>query len=242
MSKWAKGSNISTKEANVLYRTMAFIHDTLTKHKIPYWVTGGTLLGAVRHSGLIPWDDDLDICIMSKDIPKLRKLVATFERGGYELSDGKYDEDDKAEECSIVRNSCDWYIAKNGADLGCDIFVMVNDSKKRTQVTYANPYWRGADNGGVNCYFQKDHIWPLVPTRFGNFFVYTPNNSIEHLNRCYGDDWNAVGMMLFNHRLGKWMKGDKHKLKPDEFLTIRAPRDTCNKFPPQVVPDRIACR
>lgn len=44
-------------------------------HQLRYWLDGGTLLGAVRHGGVIPWDDDLDVGMPATDLKKFLEIA-----------------------------------------------------------------------------------------------------------------------------------------------------------------------
>ncbi|WP_302489657.1 phosphorylcholine transferase LicD [uncultured Mitsuokella sp.] len=57
-------------ELNILLYFDAFCK----RNKLRYYLAGGTLLGAVRHQGFIPWDDDVDVCMPRKDYNRLIKI------------------------------------------------------------------------------------------------------------------------------------------------------------------------
>ncbi|MCC8137790.1 MAG: LicD family protein [Clostridiales bacterium] len=59
----------------ILFDMLSIIDDICKEEDVPYMLGGGTMLGAVRHHGFIPWDDDADICIWRKDYPKMRKAL-----------------------------------------------------------------------------------------------------------------------------------------------------------------------
>ena len=68
-------------------RKIQLVGDIILRHldkvcrenNITYWLSFGTLLGAVRHGGFIPWDDDIDVCMIREDFDRLKELMKTDE-------------------------------------------------------------------------------------------------------------------------------------------------------------------
>ncbi len=60
----------------LLLLMMDDIHQVCTQNGLSYVICGGAALGAVRHGGFIPWDDDIDICMPRQDYDRLRDCMA----------------------------------------------------------------------------------------------------------------------------------------------------------------------
>ena len=62
---------------SVLIEILDEIDRICKKNNIKYFLSGGTLLGAIRHKGFIPWDDDIDIWMTRKNFNRFKKAIKT---------------------------------------------------------------------------------------------------------------------------------------------------------------------
>ena len=76
------GSQLRRDQLELL-KMLRFVADICDANGIEWWLSSGTLLGAARHEGFIPWDDDLDIVLLKRDCKRLERILERLDSKEY---------------------------------------------------------------------------------------------------------------------------------------------------------------
>jgi phosphorylcholine metabolism protein LicD len=174
------------KSIKLLYHMMNDVHQLFTHFKLDYWIDGGTILGLVRHKGIIPWDDDIDIGILKRDVKKFLSLESVLSEVGYSITKVWFG-------YKIFYSN-----RKNieGFDYSfpfIDVFIF-DEINGKYKLYYKKPrdMWPKEE-------WSKNELFPLTPYEFGEIVVMGPAKVLDYLDRLYGEDWDKVAYRQWDH-------------------------------------------
>ena len=190
----------SLQDQKELYDVLYKAIDILEKHNIQYYAWEVTLLGSFRHNGLIPWDDDVDICITHTQVKRIMRIPV---------------KEWKQNNLKLVKHWLGFKIYKTDGVVVPSIdekypykypFLDVFITKKYKGIwSYIKDTWsQRAYNIWPDNTIDNEDLLPLKRRIFdfpgGKRQLYVPNNSIVYLNKHYKGWQNTAHINVWNHR------------------------------------------
>lgn len=192
----------------LLYQIMYDTHTIFCKAGIKYWAVGGTFLGAIRHNGMIPHDDDMDIAIENKDINRFLDLRSEFEKCGY----------------TIVKVWLGYKIFYTNRPLNgrhkysfpnVDIFPMKEVDNKLI------PLYKSVREMWPKEWYPTNELYPLKKYKFADFWIYGPAEHQTYFDRAYNKDWNKIMYRDYDHEEEEVMEKVKVKITPKDRVPAK---------------------
>lgn len=255
------GYNVSKKMKEIWAVTLDLLNEFIRvcdKYHLEYYAGFGTLLGAVRHHGYIPWDDDIDVLMRREDYMKLCEIANEFQSPYFfqtEDTDMGFSRPfarlRRSDTTGILKSEYDGssYISYNQG-IFIDIFPLdniaddVTEKKKHIKTLmrlnrkafqiscWSTRYVKGQSTGIIGV--AKMIIAPILKRFFESFEIHTP-----YLKKYEAElqKFNSIETKLFGvpyfYRENEWCIWEKtdfetFQLMPFEMLQIKVPSQYVN--------------
>jgi phosphorylcholine metabolism protein LicD len=176
-------SDKTKRQQSMVLEMMEFLLDITKKYKIKWFAICGTLLGAVRNQGIIPYDDDGDVGFLMSEYDKFMKLTHMDLHPQFEIIES---------ECGFQLVQKKGYTYITHFDLMC--MDSYDDPEK---LVYAGPIYNGKPLYYGSKTLEKEWIYKrdiakITYRKFEHLLIPTPKHPEEYLTHVYGPDCLTV--------------------------------------------------
>lgn len=201
-------TKLTQLQVDILYEILDRFDRVCTAAKLNYVMCGGTALGAIRHKGLIPWDDDGDLFMFAPQFynrsmelfttaANLGLLIRPFLHGNGIESTG-------------------WYKIYLGDHTlpNIDIFVLENESHDGNKWIHCDPQ---AQTYFPKDYLTQDQLKHMYRAPFGPLSLPMFSNHAQYFERNYGSDWAQVAWDGYDHMKDEWKPARSNERKVSDY-------------------------
>ena len=189
MSVWTGKNERGIRHDTLALDLMKDVDNILASNGVEMILMYGSLLGFMRHKGLIPWDDDIDVAVSKSDINKIKELEQQLASKGIGISNAgdkmhSFIKLFRLNEPLIPGTSWSWPFI--------DVFAYtINENIVVLEDTFP-PFEKK---------FQKNVFFPLRTNLFENIPMRLPNDPNAVLSTLYSSNWETTCVSgTYNHR------------------------------------------